>query len=209
MTCASSFIEFGPFRLYPAERRLCRGDQPVMLDGRPLDILILLAENAGSLVTTQQFRDYVWKEINVSEGCLRVHIARIRKLLGEKVGGARYIVNVAGRGYCMVAPSVRKQHGADTAERRERKSAVASVLATAGQISVERLQDRQMLLLFDGCEYLVDVVAALAESLRRGALGVAEPPPCEDTSWAEGNHLYHLRPAFPIAETAVARMNEG
>lgn len=214
MTCASSFIEFGPFRLYPAERRLCRGDQPVMLEGRALDILILLAENAGSLVTTQRFREHVWKGINVSEGCLRVHIARIRKCLGEKADGARYIKNVVGRGYVMVAPSARRQYAADTAEHRKPTIAVTAVLAAAGQgdstlIAVERLQNRQMLLLFDGCDYLVDVVAALTETVRRGSLAVEVPPLCDDTSWAEGDHMHRLCFALPMAETAAGTISEG
>ena len=45
---------FGPFRLYPAERRLDRDGETVPLGGRALDILILLVGNAGKVVAKQE-----------------------------------------------------------------------------------------------------------------------------------------------------------
>ena len=38
------FTEFGPFRLFPAERRLLKGEAPVQIGSRALDILIVLVE---------------------------------------------------------------------------------------------------------------------------------------------------------------------
>jgi predicted ATPase len=42
--------------------------------------------------------------VTVEEANLRVHIASLRKALGDEREGARYIVTVPGRGYCFVAP---------------------------------------------------------------------------------------------------------
>ena len=49
----------------------------------------------------------VWPDLVVEEGSLRFHIAALRKVLGEGQSGARYVINVAGRGYCFAAPILR------------------------------------------------------------------------------------------------------
>ena len=99
-----SFTGFGPFRLYPAERRLDRDGETVPLGGRALDILILLVGNAGKVVAKQDLMQRVWQGTVVDESSLRTHIAALRKALGDGTDGVRYVVNVAGQGYCFVHP---------------------------------------------------------------------------------------------------------
>jgi DNA-binding winged helix-turn-helix (wHTH) protein len=93
---------FGPFRLFPAHKLLLEGDAPVRIGSRALDILIALVERAGDLVTKKELLVSAWPTTTVDEANLRVHIAGLRKLLGDGQSGARYIVNVAGRGYRFV-----------------------------------------------------------------------------------------------------------
>ena len=47
MSAQGDWTEFGPFRLFAAERRLLNGETPVPIGGRALDILIALVERAG------------------------------------------------------------------------------------------------------------------------------------------------------------------
>ena len=96
-------IVFGPFSLIPAERLLSKHSQPVVLGGRALDILITLTERAGEVVSRQELIDRVWPGVTVEKANLRVHIANLRKALGDGRDGTRYIANVPGRGYCFVA----------------------------------------------------------------------------------------------------------
>ncbi len=100
-------VSFGPFRLKVAERLLLNGSNPVSLGGRALDILIALAERAGDVVSRRELMDRVWPDVVVEEANLRVHIAGLRKALGDGQHGARYIANVPGRGYCFVASITR------------------------------------------------------------------------------------------------------
>ena len=100
---AGAIILFGPFRLIATERLLLREDQPVVLGGRALDILIALTERAGEVVSRQELIDRVWPGVTVEKANLRVHIANLRKALGDGRDGARYVTNVPGRGYCFVA----------------------------------------------------------------------------------------------------------
>ncbi len=98
------FVSFGPFRLFAAERQLKKADEALQLGGRALDTLIALVERAGEVVTQGELISRVWPDVTVEEANLRVHIASLRKALGDGREGARYIVTVAGRGYSFVAP---------------------------------------------------------------------------------------------------------
>ena len=95
---------FGPFRLFPAERLLERNGVPVEVGGRALDILLTLVRHAGEVVGKTDLLALVWPDTVVVESSLRVHVANLRKALGDGEDGARYVTNVAGRGYCFVAP---------------------------------------------------------------------------------------------------------
>ena len=101
---AESAIAFGPFRLLPARRLLLQADRPVRLGSRALDILIALVERAGELVGKNELIAWVWPSTFVEEGDLRVHVAGLRRALGDSRGGRRYLATVPGRGYRFVAP---------------------------------------------------------------------------------------------------------
>src|SRR5271169_1463962 len=100
-------LSFGPFSLFAAERLLKKADEPIPLGGRALDILIALAERAGEVVTHRELISTVWPDVTVEDANLRAQIAALRKALGDGRDGARYVSNVAGRGYCFVAPVTR------------------------------------------------------------------------------------------------------
>jgi predicted ATPase/DNA-binding winged helix-turn-helix (wHTH) protein len=98
-----SAISFGPFRLLPSSRLLEKDGAPLRIGGRALDILIALAEHPGEVIEKRELVKRVWADISVDEGSLRFHITALRKALGDGAEGARYIVNVPGRGYCFAA----------------------------------------------------------------------------------------------------------
>src|SRR5882762_5681125 len=76
------------------------------LGGRAVDILIYLAERPGEVIAKQELIDHVWSDVIVEEGSLRVHVAAIRKALGDGQFGNRYIANVKARGYSFVGTVV-------------------------------------------------------------------------------------------------------
>jgi predicted ATPase/DNA-binding winged helix-turn-helix (wHTH) protein len=96
-------ISFGPFRLIPAKRLLEKSGVPVYLSARALDILIVLVGHAGRTVAKKDLIAQIWPGVTVEEGSLRVHVAGLRKALGDGGFGDRYIANIQGRGYCFVA----------------------------------------------------------------------------------------------------------
>lgn len=76
---------------------------PLALGDRALDILIALVARPGEIVSHRDLIAHVWRDLVVSPGTLRVHMSSLRKALGDGKGGARYIENVTGQGYCFVA----------------------------------------------------------------------------------------------------------
>lgn len=99
-------MSFGSFRLDIARRLLLRNGEPVRIGSRALDLLIVLVERAGDIVSRHELLDLVWQGVVVDEAGVRVHMAALRRALEDGQDGARYIVNVAGRGYSFVAPIV-------------------------------------------------------------------------------------------------------
>ncbi|HEX4406699.1 MAG TPA: winged helix-turn-helix domain-containing protein, partial [Polyangia bacterium] len=97
-------ISFGPFSLYARERRLERDGRIVKLGSRALEILMILTARAGDVISKEELTSLVWPDIAVEESGLRVHVAALRKALGDGRQGARYVANVPGRGYSFVAP---------------------------------------------------------------------------------------------------------
>ena len=99
---ARGSFRFGPFQLLPFERQLLESGRPVKLGSRALEILNLLVEKAGQVVTKEELVARVWPTTVVEEVNLRVHVAAVRRALGDGQRGNRYIVNAAGRGYSFV-----------------------------------------------------------------------------------------------------------
>jgi predicted ATPase/DNA-binding winged helix-turn-helix (wHTH) protein len=99
-------LQFGPFELSSRERVLRREGVALPLGSRALDILIYLAERPGEVIAKQELIDHVWSDVTVEEGSLRVHVAAIRKVLGDGQFGNRYIANIKGRGYSFVGTVV-------------------------------------------------------------------------------------------------------
>jgi predicted ATPase/DNA-binding winged helix-turn-helix (wHTH) protein len=98
-------IWFGPFCLKPSAHLLLEADTPVHIGGRALDLLIVLVERAGQIVTKDELIGRVWPSLTVvDESNLRAQVALLRKALRDGQTGARYLMTVPGRGYRFVAP---------------------------------------------------------------------------------------------------------
>jgi DNA-binding winged helix-turn-helix (wHTH) protein len=93
----------------------------VDLGSRSLDLLIGLVERPGEVLSRRELIARAWSGLVVDEANVRVNIASLRKFLGEGKDGARYIVNLPGRGYSFVAPVTRAR--IESSSRRELEAA--------------------------------------------------------------------------------------
>lgn len=99
--------EFGSFRLDAGEQLLLRENEVVQLTPKAFDLLLVLLERHGHLLSKDELLKLVWPDNFVEEANLASNISQLRKALGEGENGHRYIETVPKRGYRFVA-SVRE-----------------------------------------------------------------------------------------------------
>ena len=75
-------LRIGPFEVYPSERLLRAGGTAVEIGARAFDLLLVLAENPGRLVTKAALIERVWPRLVVDENNLPTQIASLRRVLG-------------------------------------------------------------------------------------------------------------------------------
>jgi len=109
---ARHYFEFGAFRLDPDKRLLSRGNEPVPLQPKAFETLLVLVQNCENVVLKDDLMKTLWPGRYVEESNLTQHIFMLRKTLGETAGENRYIATVPGRGY-RFAERVRRVPHAD------------------------------------------------------------------------------------------------
>ena len=98
--------EFGPFRLDPAEQKLRRGNEVIVLTPKAFDTLVLLVRSSGHLLEKDELIRALWPDSFVEEGNLANNISLLRKALGDD---PPYIETVPKRGYRFMG-AVRQLH---------------------------------------------------------------------------------------------------
>jgi len=282
---AGRVIAFGRFRLLPAQQLVLDGDRPLRLGSRALALLTALVDRAGEVVSKKELIAFAWPDTFVEESNLRVHIAGLRRALGDGQAGNRYVVAVPGRGYRFVAPVALSQGvaadppatparlsnlpprltrvigrsnlvgtlSAQLIQRRfltlvgpggigkttvalaiarEVSSAcrdgvvfvdlapvidprlVPSALTAALGLAIQSddhiptliafLRDKQVLLVLDSCEHVIEFAATMAEEVRRGAPGVQLLVTSREPLRAAGERTHRLAPLeTPAVSTSL------
>ena len=90
---------FGPFCLDEAERQLTHNGKALRLAPKAFDVLLVLIQNKGCLVTKERLLKEVWPDVFVEEANLTVNIASLRKALDEGESNEQWIETVPKQGY--------------------------------------------------------------------------------------------------------------
>ena len=93
-----SALCFGRFRLDLARRQLVGGERSQLLGDRAFQVLCVLAEAKGALVSKDELMARVWAGQVVEENNLQVQISTLRKALDPEGTGESWIVTGPGRG---------------------------------------------------------------------------------------------------------------
>jgi len=98
-------IKFGPFELDRQNFELRRDGKPVKLDRIPLELLFLLTERAGALITREEAVKHVWGDgvFIEAESALYTAIRKIRRTLDDDTGEPKYVQTVSRKGYRFIA----------------------------------------------------------------------------------------------------------
>jgi len=116
---AGTVFEFGDFRLDCSRFELYRSGHSLKLERKPMELLILLAERNGDLVTRSEIAERLWeREIFVdTEHGINTAIRKIRQVLRDDPEQPHFLVTVTGKGYrfigtmAQVSPWPRKLDG--------------------------------------------------------------------------------------------------
>jgi TolB-like protein/Flp pilus assembly protein TadD len=98
-------FRFGDFELDIAAYSLRRKAQPIRLERRPMDLLILLLERRGELVSRTEIVERLWGDgvfVDAEMG-INTAIRKVRQVLGDTPETPAFIETVSGRGYRFVA----------------------------------------------------------------------------------------------------------
>jgi len=135
---------FGDFEFDDQRRSLRARGQPVRLSGQAVDLLCLLLERPGELITREEIERTLWPDRNVNfDHSLDVVVSRLRTVLGDKSPGPRYIETVPRRGYRFIEPlTARFEARPGNAPRRWRRRfatyAAVAILAAIMAIAFAR-----------------------------------------------------------------------
>jgi DNA-binding winged helix-turn-helix (wHTH) protein len=97
---------FGVFEADGATGELRRRGVRVKLNAQPFQVLLLLLDRAGELVTREEIARELWPDgtfVDFEHG-LNSAVNRIREALGDAASSARFVETLARRGYRFVAP---------------------------------------------------------------------------------------------------------
>lgn len=98
----NEIYEFGGFKLDLREKRLSKNGQAIELKPKIFDVLAVLVERNGELVSHEELMELVWADTYVDESNLRYCIHNLRKALGNG-----FITTIPKRGYRLNADVVR------------------------------------------------------------------------------------------------------
>ncbi len=90
-------FEFGPYRLDPSKRLLSRNGRSLALPPKTFDLLLLLVEGRGRVLTKKELMSVLWSDTFVEEANLSFQISALRKVLDED--GTEWIETLPRYGY--------------------------------------------------------------------------------------------------------------
>ena len=111
----NGLYEFGSFRLDVAQRLLSTAGKSVTLAPKTFDLLLLLVEGQGRVLTKRELMNLLWPDTFVEEASLSYQIAALRKAFGEE--GDAWIETVPKHGYRFAATIAKPQGQIATAQK--------------------------------------------------------------------------------------------
>lgn len=141
-THPTRLVRFGPFQLDLSAGQLRKDGARVGLQEQPFQILAMLLERPGEVITREEFHSRLWPQgtfVDFEHG-LNAAVKRLRDVLNDSADTPRYIETIPRRGYRFVAPIETPDFASATPKLSfKRRSAwlvgVAGLLVAAGAIA--------------------------------------------------------------------------
>src|SRR5437762_13674898 len=103
------YVRFGPFYIDRQRQQVYRGGSKVRLQGKVYQVLLVLIQNQGEVVTREQLKQALWPaDTHVNyDANVNTTVNKLRHALGESTDQPLYIETIPRKGYCLlVQPEV-------------------------------------------------------------------------------------------------------
>ena len=98
-------VRFGPFEADVQTGELRKDGVKLKFSGQPFQVLVILLERPGDVVTREELQKRLWPDTFVDvERNLNTAINKIREVLGDSAETPRFIETLSRRGYRFIAP---------------------------------------------------------------------------------------------------------
>jgi len=106
-----SCYKFGEFELHASRFELRRKGRVIRLERIPMELLILLADSNGDVVTRQEIADRLWgKDVFLdTEHGINTAVRKIRTALGDDANHPRFVRTIPGKGYRFAAELMQEE----------------------------------------------------------------------------------------------------
>jgi DNA-binding winged helix-turn-helix (wHTH) protein len=103
------YVHFGPFRIDQQRQEVTRNGARLKLQGKVYQVLLILLEKPGEVVTREELRMRLWPaDTHVNyDANVNTTVNKLRQALGDSSDRPLYIETIPRRGYCLlVQPEV-------------------------------------------------------------------------------------------------------
>ena len=105
-------VRFGVYELDTQAGKLHKNGIRLRLEEKPLQILALLLEEPGEVVTRKRLKEELWADTFVNfDYSLNTAVSKLRQILGDSADSPRYVETVPRRGYRFIAPVEGREPG--------------------------------------------------------------------------------------------------
>jgi len=135
----SAKLRFREYELDPGGFELRRAGHRIRLERKPMELLILLAENQGQLITRDQIIEKIWGKglFFDAENGINNAVRKIRSALNDDAEQPRFVETTFGKGYRFIAP----------VERVAEPLAWSAPTATVSSVQSPAFRSRRLLIL--------------------------------------------------------------
>ena len=112
-------LQIGEWRANRTTNELGRAGDTVRIEPKVMEVLMVLADRAGEVVSRDDLLAAVWPGVVVGDDALTQSIIKLRKALGDNPRSPSYIETISKRGYRLIAPVVRNDAVPATHDERE------------------------------------------------------------------------------------------
>jgi len=134
----------GEWTVFPELNSLERYKRTVRVEPKVMQVLLILCEHSGQVVSKEQIFHRIWPDTFVSDEVLTRSISELRKVFEDSPQEPKYIQTIPKVGYRLVAPVLSEpRKGVDTGHRKKLATVTAIILlAAAATLYILRPRER-------------------------------------------------------------------